>query len=223
MDYIPLNYLITRITDREIPQADSILQLLHPKMDRARSIFISQLEIALKEFEKHYPLVMSKYITSTPYTFIDNFEGYRLGNITRANLELIPEAIANVQSTLMSKAVTRNNYIYDHTTNQLYQATGYVTYFAKYPYFYEYDENDTFTDESGIYLIDPNSSEGQMFVDQLSYNLLFSINNSRRTIAPQFGMQFFDFSDRLNELAQILNLNNSYSSVIYNIWSRTGV
>ena len=223
MVYSPLNYLLDEITNREIPQADTILDLLHPNKDRARSIFISQLNIALKEYCKHYPLTLSKEIYRTPYVFIDNFEGYRLGNITRENLELIPQSIANVQATILSKAITRNNYIYDIETHTLHNATGLVTYFTNYPIYSKYDENNMFTEDSGVYLLDPNSSEGEMFIDQLSYNLLFSIHNSRRTVSPQFGVQFFDFSDRLNELTGILSLNNTYSSTIYNIWAKTGI
>ena len=221
--YSPLNFLIEEITNREIPQADSIIELLHPSKDRARSIFISQLNIALKEFCKHYPLTMTKNVTSSPYTFIDNSEGYMLGNIAFKDLELVPQSIANVKQTLLGKSVTRNNFIYDIKTHTLNNATGLVTYFTNYPVYYELDENNGFTDESGVYLLDPESSEGNMFIDQLAYCLLMSINNSRNTIAPQFGMQFFDFGQRLGELLQTINLNNSYSSTIYNIWSNTGI
>lgn len=223
MIYSPLNYLIEEITNREFPQADSIIDLVHPDKDRARSIFISQLRIALKEFCKHYPLTLTKDIASTPYTFIDNSEGYMLGNVTESNLEMVPQAIACIGAGPFGKAYTRNTYIYDIATHTLTGATGQVTYFANYPFKYENDLNNLFTTESGVYLLDPQSSEGNMFIDQLTYNLLSSINNSRNTIAPQFGMQFFDFSNRLNELRATIDLNNAYSSTIYNIWSRTGI
>lgn len=221
--YSPLNYLIEEITNREIPQADSIIELLHPSRDRARSIFISQLNIALKEFCKHYPLTMTKEVPSSPYTFIDNSPGYILGNIDFKNLELIPQSIANVKMTLLGKSTTRNTFIYDIKSHTINNATGLVTYFANYPVHYELDENNGFTDESGIYLLDPTSSEGNMFIDQLAYCLLASINNSRNTIAPQFNMQFFDFTNRLRELLETITTNNAYSSTIYNIWSNTGI
>lgn len=220
---MPLNYIIEEVTDREVPLTDSILELIHPDKDRARSVFVKQLRIALKEFCRHYPLVMSKRVDSSPYTFVDNSEGYKLGNITKENVELIPQGIAGIQTSELSKSITRNNYYYDEPTHTLKYGSGLVTYFTYYPIYANNSVNEDFTEDSGIYFIAPNTSEGDMLIDQISYTLLTFLQNTRNTVSPQFQMQFFNFDQRLRDLQIQLDKNYAYSSTIYNIWSKNGI
>ena len=222
-DYMSLNYLIREITDREVPLSDSIIEHLHPDRDRAREIFVRQVKIAVKEFCRHYPLVMSKYVSSTPYTFIDNSEGYYLGNVAKSNVELVPQMIANVAATELSRSVTRNNYFYDASTGVYKYSVGLVTYFALYPIYYELSENEDFTDESGIYFIGQDTSRAEKLIDQISYTILSFLQSTRKTVSPAFGMQFFDFNERLIELKDQLLKNYRHASTLYNVWAKTGL
>lgn len=222
-NFLSLNYIVEEITNREVPLEDTILNLLHPNVSRARKIFVSQLKIALKEYCRHYPLVRTTKIASSPYTFADNFDAFIEGRISENQIELIPQAVANVQSSEISKSITRNNYIYDGDSHTLKHASGLITYFTYYPIHAEESENHDFTDESGIYFIEPDTSRADMLLDQIALTLLNFLQNTRRTVAPAFQMQFFDFSDRIRELQEQVIKNYRFSSTIYNIWSKTGI
>ena len=223
MKVMLLNDLVEEITDREVTMADSILELLHPDSIRRRNIFKRQVHIAIKDFCQHYPLVMTQMIDHSPYTFYDNFQAYLEGRLNEKDIRLIPQAIACIKATYLGRAITRNNFIYDYKSHTLTNAGGMCTYFCYYPLICENAVNADFTEQSGVYFLDRDTSEGEMFIDQLTFQLLSHIMNTRKTVTPGFGVDFFDFSERLRDLQEKINLNNAYSSTIYNIWSPTGV
>lgn len=217
------NYILKEIRNRYIPLAPSILELLNPDINLAREIFESQVKIAVKEFTKYCPLVRSKSVTQTPYTFVDNFDGFIKGNIHSNNIELIPQGIANIQYNLLARSSVRSNYIYDIGNATLIHGVGLVTYFTHYPIFSELAEDGRFSDLSAIYMIGEDTSEGNMLLDQIAYILIKSIDSARQLVSPQFSTQFFDFSNVLSELSYTIAENNRVSSSIYNIWSPTGI
>lgn len=223
MKVMLLNDLVEELTNREVAMADSILELLHPDEIRRRNIFKSQLHIAVKDFCQHYPLVMKQDIPSAPYTFYDNFSAYIDGRLNEKDIHLIPQAIASVKASYLGKAVTRNNFLYDYSTHTLMNAAGLVTYYCYYPVVCKNAVNADFTEDSGVYFLDKDTSEGEMFIDQLTYQVLSHIMNTRKSVTPGFGVDFFDFSERLRDLQLKIDQNNAYSSYIYNIWSPTGV
>ena len=117
MEKLSFNELHEEIMLREFPLGDSIYEFLHPDRERALKSFAKLVISAVRKYDYHYPVhlwttVNSNVTFEEGYTFFDNFEGYRLGNIKEEDITLIPEAIAVVKSTQWATPTTANNFQY---------------------------------------------------------------------------------------------------------------
>lgn len=214
LDSVSLNYLHEEVYDRELPLGDNVYELLNPDYDKARKTFAGLVKDALREYHKHYPLVLEREImTNLEYTFFDNFEAYLLGNISESSIQLIPEAISLVRVGRFN-VITANNYEYRKPVLKHLGATAWVKYYAMRPMRYTLAP-EGFSEDSRVYFI---SEDDDTFIDAVSYTVLNYIVSIRNSVRLPVGIDFFDFSARVAELKASIMDDFSVSHSIYENW-----
>lgn len=217
MNSISFNYLHDEIFNNELSLGDSVYEFLDPDIDRAKNIFARQVRGAIREYDKHYPLVMTielKGITQAGYEFRDNFEAYLAGNIKEEEIELVPESIAVVRSGW--NILTSNNYEYRKPLIKCYGGATRIKYYTFHPYRYTMSPEGGFTEDSKVYYI---SEDDDTFINLVTYNILNQISTIRNSVQQPTGLTFFDFNNRLQELRASINDDFATSGVLYNSWS----
>lgn len=217
MESLSINWLHDEIQRRELPLADSVYEFLNRDLDRARESFIRIIKASIREYDKHYPVVMRKSMIKRlglTYTFRDNFEVYLAGNITEAEIELIPEAIAKLRAGWANN-MTHNNWRYLKPTLHANGGINTCVYFAYHPLRYELSPDGNFTEDSKIYYM---NQDADTFINLVSFNVLNFLSTTRNTLIQPTGLQFFDFSRRLEELRTSIDLDFSTAPALYAAW-----
>ncbi len=220
MEKLSFNELHEEIMLREFPLGDSIYEFLHPDRERALKSFAKLVISAVRKYDYHYPVhlwatVNSNVTFEEGYTFFDNFEGYRLGNIKEEDITLIPEAIAVVKSTQWATPTTANNFQYHKP--KLWGVTGLtrVKYYANHPVYYELSPDGEFTEDSYVYYV---NNRDEAFINLVALTILTYLKNTRDSVQVPTGLNFFDFSNRIAELTQQVNEDFSTSAEIYEMY-----
>lgn len=216
MESISFNYLHDEIHFNDLSLGDSVYEFLDPDEKKAKEIFARQVRGAVREYSKHYPLVLEKEfrgLSQNGYKFVDNFDRYLDDIISENDIELVPEAIAVVRSGW--NVLTANNYRYKKPHLVCYGGATRVKYYTNYPVRYFFSPDGGFTENSRVYYI---SKDDDTFVNLVTYNVLNQITTTRGSVQQPTGLTFLDFSTRLSELRASINDDFGVSDVLYNSW-----
>lgn len=218
MDYISYNYLIDEVSLREVPLMDSVIDLINPDREKALKSFDRLVRAAVREYDNHHPLCITKTfssLSSSGYTFIDNFEAYIAGNISESEIELVPEAIAVLGNGWFNYP-TANTWRYKKPTLIGVGGTTNVKYYAFHPVRSTISADGDFTEDSRVYYI---SEKDNTFINLVAYNVLNYLKQTRESVIQPTGVQFFDFSQRLQDLRASINDDFSVSAEVYQTWA----
>lgn len=213
---ISYNELLDYIVNAHVKLADDILQYIHPDINKSRIGFATDVRKALVRYTDHKPLILSFKNENISYEFHNNFDAYLDGRLFEKDIELIPLAIASIKlHPLNGTYVTSNNWDYDKNTHILTSGVGYVKYYAQYPTRYKLAEDHRFTEDSKIYMLEDNDD---YFKDMVTYEVLNDIVNTRLSVTNVSQVQILDFTNKLQELATDIRIQNIYSESIYDTY-----
>ena len=219
MNKIGFNWLVDDITLREIPLADSLLDLLHPEREKALRIFAHLVERSMKEYDKHYAISLYKKFESIQmegYTFSDNMDAYIAGNIKEEDIELVPEAIALIRSGF-NNYPTSNTWIYRKPTLVSVGGVTWVKYYAFHPIRYSFSPDGKFSEDSYIYFV---NEKDDTFINQVALEVLTYLKQTRESVVQPTGLQFFDFTQRIADLTASTRDDYATSAELYEMWGR---
>lgn len=220
MDKITFNELHDEIALREFPLGDSVYEFLNPDTDKALKIFARLVLSAVREYDKHYPITLNKTLPygisfEQGYTFADNFDAYLAGNIDESQIEMVPEAIALIRTTHWTTPATANNFRYKKPTIVGVVGTTTLKYYAFHPVKYEISPDGKFTEDSAIYYV---NMRDDTFINLVALKVLDYLKTTRESVSQPTGLQFFDFTQRIETLRMSVNEDFSTSAELYEMW-----